>query len=126
MTTDNKYPHKELSYKIIGLLYKVYNEIGFGYQEKYYARALALLLKEYNIMFKQELHTPIIFKGKIIGRYYVDFLIEDKIVVELKISNEVYDRHFKQVIGYLESNRIKLGIIALITPNGIKIKRIVK
>lgn len=120
------YPDKELTYKIIGLLYQVDNELGFGYQEKYYQIALAILLEKNKIKYERELYSPINFQGKTIGRYYVDFLIENKIVVELKISNEVYDRHFKQVIGYLEANKIKLGLLVLITPKGIKIKRIIK
>lgn len=121
-----EYPYKDLTYKIIGLLYEVYNDLGFGYQEKYYGRALSSVLNQNGIKFKQELYSPIMFKGRIIGRYFIDFLIEDKIIVELKISNEIYDRHFKQVLGYLEANKLKIGIVALITPKGIKIKRIAK
>lgn len=74
---------------------------------------------------KKELHVPIIVNNKIIGRYFLDFLIEEKIVVEFKIANEQYQKHFQQVYGYLKANNLKIGLLALITPKGVKIKRII-
>jgi GxxExxY protein len=121
----DKYPHKELTYKINGLIFEVYRELGFGYQEKYYQRAFELILKENKLSYKKELHVPIVFKGITIGRYFIDFLIEDKIVVEFKIANKIYQRHFQQVYSYLVAKYLKIGLLALITKNGIKIKRII-
>ena len=116
--------YKELSYKIVGLSYEMYNKVGFGYREKHYQRILAEIFKINNIQFKKELYGKLIFNNKIIARYYLDFLVEDKIVVELKIANDFYIQHVNQVISYLKANNIKLGIIILITRNGIRIKRL--
>jgi len=80
--------YKELSHRIIGLCYQVYNELGYGYQEKYYARVFALLLKELGIKFKQEPQVLIKFHGRIIGKYFIDFVIEDKIAIEFKIDQD--------------------------------------
>lgn len=120
-----EFPLKDLTYKINGLIFEIYKEIGFGYQEKYYQRAFEVILKKNKIKYSKELHCPIYFKGKIIGRYFVDFLIEHKIVIEFKVANIVYQRHFRQVIGYLKSNKLKVGLLALITPEKVIIKRIV-
>lgn len=120
-----KYPHKDLTYKIIGLVFESYNELDFGYQEKYYQRAFEVILKENNLSYKKELQIPIRFGSRIIGRYFVDFVIDDKVVVEFKISNEPYQKHFKQVLGYLKANNLKVGLLVLIKPQGIEIKRIV-
>jgi GxxExxY protein len=122
----HKMEEKDLTYEIIGLIYQFYNKLGFGYQEKYYQRAFASLLEEKQIRYRRELYSPIVFNNIIIGGYYIDFLVYDKIIVEFKISNEVYARHFRQVIGYLETKKLKVGLLALITPKGIKIKRIIK
>jgi GxxExxY protein len=120
-----KYPHKELTYKINGLIFDVYKELNFGYQEKYYQRAFELTLNENKLSYKKELHVPITFKEKFIGRYFIDFLIEDKIVVEFKIANEMHQRHFQQVYSYLKAKNLQIGLLALITKDGIKIKRII-
>lgn len=117
--------YKDLSYKVVGLLYELYNNLGYGYQEKYYQRAFSLLLKENNIKFEKELCMPIEFKDRIIGRYFMDFLIEDKIAIEFKISDEFRKQYFQQVISYLRSKNLKLGLIVLFTNKGIKYKRVV-
>ena len=107
------------------MLFSIFKELGFGYQEKYYQRAFEELLIKNKLAYKRELYCPIKFNEKIIGKYYLDFLIENKIIVELKISNEMYQKHFQQVYGYLKLNNIKVGLLALITPKKIKINRIV-
>lgn len=116
--------YKELSYKIVGCAYDMYNQVGFGYREKHYQRIYAEILKENKLDYKKELYGKLIFNDKIIARYYLDFLVENKIVVELKIANDFYIQHINQVISYLKANKLKLGIIILITRNGIKIKRL--
>jgi len=116
--------YKELSYKIIGYIYEMYNEIGFGYQEKHYQRILEEIFREKRLDYKRELYGKLIYNEKIIARFYLDFLIEDKIIIELKVANDFYTRHICQVLTYLKVNNLKLGIIILITRNGIKSKRI--
>ena len=115
----------ELSYQISGLLFNLYNELGYGYQEKYYSRAFALVLDENKIRFKREVNVPIIFKNRIIGRYYIDFVIEDKIALEFKVSDEFRNQYMQQILAYLKSHNIKLGLVVLFTSKGIEIKRFV-
>jgi GxxExxY protein len=116
--------YPKLSYKIIGLLFKIYNELGYGYQEKHYQKALKMELEQNNLKYRQEVLTPLTYQKKCIGRYFLDFLIEDKIAVELKIADDFYKKHLKQVLDYLKTNNLKLGIVALFTKDGLKYKRI--
>lgn len=117
---------KELSYEISGVTFEVYKTLGGGYQEKYYQRAIAKELKNRGIKFTEQLPVPLTFKGENLGRYFLDFLIEDRIVLEVKVGNKIYNRDIKQVLAYLHSTNKKLGIIALFTRNGVNIKRILK
>lgn len=123
----------ELLYKneceilIRGIL-KVYNALGYGYREKEYQAAYAAELHDLGIPFTRELYSFLRYNGKLIRKYFLDFLVElggAKIVIELKVANEVYRQHFTQVLQYLVNNHIKLGLIFVITPHKVIIKRVI-
>ena len=120
--TDLIYP--ELSYKIIGILFEVYNNLGPGYQEKHYERAIALSFQEKGIIFKEQVLIPIRFKNKKIGNYFLDFLIENKIVLEIKKGDRFSKKDIEQVYSYLKAKNLNLGIIANFMTKGVKFKRI--
>lgn len=124
MRKINKIIYKELSYEIMGCIFEMYNEVGFGYQEKHYQRILAEIFKKAGLKFKKELLGRIIFNNKIIAKYYLDFLVKDKIIVELKVVNDFYNRHTNQILSYLKAHNLRLGILVLITKDGIKSKRL--
>lgn len=117
--------YKDLSYKIIGINYDVYNELGYGYQEKFYQKAIALKLDENKIKYAREIYVPLIFDDKKIGAYFLDFLIDDKIVLEIKKGDRISRKDIEQVYAYLKAKNLMLGIIIRFTSSGIKIKRIV-
>ncbi len=117
--------YKGLSYKIIGIIFKVYNELGYGYQEKYYQRAIALELNKENLNYIQEKEVKLNYENKTIGKYFLDFIIENKIVLELKVANTFHSQDIKQILGYLKASGLQLGILVIITNNGIKYKRII-
>lgn len=118
-------PDSDFTGKIIALIFKVHNQLGSGYQEKYYQRALASELSTAGYHFAQELPYPIEYNGKKIGRYRVDFLIEDKLVVELKRARAVYTKHFSQVLGYLKHSGVNLALLACFGENRVLIKRVI-
>lgn len=123
-TNVSKVIYSKLSYEIVGILFDTYNELGYGYREKHYQRAVEKLLQESKINYKRELSCPLSIKGKSIGRYFLDFLIEDKIVLELKVAEDFYPRHVKQVLSYLKANNFKLGILAIFTKDRLEYRRI--
>jgi len=120
-----EYLYQDLTKSIIGLVFDMYNSMKYGYQEKYYQRAYELLLLENKILYKKELCVPIYFKDRIIGRYFIDFLIENKLVLEFKVGKEIKDQHIQQVLAYLKTNNLKLGLIALLTDKKVEIKRVI-
>lgn len=93
--------HKELSYNIVGCLFEVYNNLGFGYKEKIYEKSLTKLFNEKNINFKNQVPYKLYIKNEYIGIFYFDFLIEDKIILEIKQGNYFSRKYITQVKNYL-------------------------
>jgi len=99
--------------------------LGYGYQEKYYQKAIAITFKENEIKFKEQVFTPLEFKGQKIGGYYLDFLIEDKLILEIKKGERFSKTNIEQVYAYLKRFNLRLGIIANFTKEGLRYKRII-
>lgn len=117
--------YEDTTRQIIGALYKVYNALGFGYKEKDYQKALALELERVGLKYQRELYSNLKFNDKILTGFYVDFLIDDKVVLEMKVANDFYLKHRQQILQYLKNHNLKLGLIAIITPQKVLIKRII-
>lgn len=121
--TDLVYP--ELSFGIVGVLYDVYNKLGYGHQEKTYQRAVALALAGKHIVFQEQLFVPVFYEQHKIGNQYFDFLIEGKLVLEIKKGDHFSKSHIDQVYQYLVSSKLQLGILAYFAPQNVHYKRIV-
>ena len=117
--------YKELSFKVVGALFEVYNNLGFGYPEKIYQRAVAEELKKNGLSFERESFSRVHYKGKVVGAYFQDFIIESKLVLELKVGSSIYENHVNQVLAYLKDTELRLGLIALFSRKGVLFKRIV-
>jgi len=114
-----------LSYKIIGILFEVWNTIGSNHKEKLYQKAAANDFSEAGMSFKEQLPVKMSYRGKIVGIYYLDFLIEDKIILELKARDYFSKRDVNQPYSCLKAKDLKLGLIAHFTKSGVKVKRVV-
>lgn len=125
MDTDRKYLYTELTHEIIGSLYEVYNRMGFGYSEKIYQEALAEEFGKRGIEFQREQLSRVSYKNKALGYYFHDFLIEHKVILEVKVGDNFYKNHLRQTLSYLKSSGVRLGIVAVFTPKEVLIKRIV-
>ena len=113
------------SYDLVGCAYNVFNKLKFGHHERNYQRAYAIELGIMGYKFISELPLSISYEGTSIGKYFLDFLVNGQIVVELKIANDFHSSHIKQVLAYLKATNKKLGLLILFTPTGIKYKCIV-
>ncbi|MBU2037332.1 GxxExxY protein [Patescibacteria group bacterium] len=120
---DLIYP--ELSYQIMGILFDVWKEVGAGHKENFYQRAAANDFRNGKLSFEEQLPVKINYKGKFIGIYYFDFLIDSKIILEIKVRNYFRKKDIDQLYSYLRARKLKLGIIAHFTNTGVKFKRIV-
>jgi len=117
MTNNTEIIYKDLSYKIMGMAFKIFNELNYGMKEKYYQRAFITELETNNIKYEKE--------NQIIGKYFIDLLIDDKIIIELKTRPALGYIHIKQVMEYLNKLNKKLAIIIYFTKDGVKYRRVV-
>lgn len=120
---DLVYP--ELSYQIVGCAFEVFNELGPGHSEKTYQRAFALMLKKSNIKFDEQVYYPVRFKNEIVSRGFLDFRVDDKIIVELKKDGRFSKTHIEQVLDYIKRSGLKLGILISFTKEEVRFKRII-
>jgi len=128
MRTDNdgssKIVFKELSYEIVGCLYDVFNELGYGYHEKHYERALMKCFETKDVKYKNQVPYKLFFKDRFIGYYYLDFLVENKIILEIKQGNYFSRTNIVQANAYLKKTGLKLAILANFTSKGIRFLRL--
>lgn len=116
--------HKDLSYQIVGVLFDVYNELGEGHKEKYYENAVAHAFNELKTPYQRQASHPLKYKDKKVGQYYLDFVVDNKIVLELKRGNKFSKRHVDQVLEYLQVTGLELAILATFTNDGVKFMRL--
>lgn len=120
---DLVYP--DLSFKIVGCAFEVYNKLGFGHAEKYYQKALAIELKAKKILFKEQVYFPLKYNDEIIGKGYCDFVVEEKVIIELKKNAHFSKANIDQVNQYLKTSGLKLAILVNYTSTGATFKRLV-
>ena len=82
-------------------------------------------MKALGLNFQRELFCNLLYDEEKISRFFIDFLIEGRLVVELKVAQQVYKKHFDQVMTYLKTNNLKLGLLAVFTKDKVLIKRII-
>lgn len=116
--------YKELSYKLVGLAYEVYNSLGHSLKEKIYCDAYEELLKQEGITYVREFYFPLKIRGKTVAKGFFDYLIEGKIVLEFKVGGDKYIDAYRQIFDYIKSSDLKLGLIIRFTKDGVKVKRL--
>jgi GxxExxY protein len=119
------YLHAELTYRIRGALFTVYNSLGFGHKEQVYHKALIKEFTELNIPYKQEMKLEVRYKGQAVGNYRPDFVVEDKVIIEIKAVELMPKSYETQLINYLKTTRFELGLLVNFGAPKIAIKRII-
>jgi len=123
MVTDGLYA--DLSYKVIGALYEVHKELGSAHKEVIYHKAAAIELKKRNIPFNDEKAIEVKYKGKKIGLYRPDFIIDNKIVLEIKVAPQITSAMQDQVYYYIKGTEYKLALLANFGTKRVGIKRLI-
>ncbi|MGC9375775.1 MAG: GxxExxY protein [Bacteroidales bacterium] len=103
--------HKELSNKIIGAFYNVYNNLGFGFLEKVYENALLFELKKMHLKCEKQKPISVKYYGITVGEYFADIIVENKIIIELKATENICEEHELQLINYLKATEIEIGLL---------------
>jgi len=117
---------KELSYSIIGAAMEVLKILGGGFLEAVYQSALAFELKLRNIPFAQQIHLPVTYKNTLIGDYIADFVIDEKIIVEIKAVSQFNSAHEAQAMHYLTATGYRLAILLNFGSEKLEQRRIVR
>ena len=118
--------YKELTGRVIGCAMQVHRLLGAGFQEVIYQRALAIEFEQQNIAAQRELEMPIYYRQREIGSRRVDFLVEGKVLLELKALNCLNEAHHAQIINYLEAFRLPIGLLINFGAPSLEFKRFVK
>jgi GxxExxY protein len=115
--------YAEITEKIIGCAFRVHSTLGNGFQEVIYQRAMEVELQKCGLPFKREFEMPVWYDGYNIGSRRVDFLIEEKISVELKAIIQLQDVHLAQAMNYLEAYSLEIGLLLNFGAKSLEYKR---
>ena len=115
----------KITEKIIGVCYEVHNELGPGFPEKVYQTSLEVLLEKEGIKFHTERQYDVLFKGERVGNFKADFLIEDKVILEIKSVAGKMPKVFEaQLTSYLKAANLKAGLLVNFGDVSCKVRRI--
>jgi GxxExxY protein len=103
--------HPELTEKIIGVYYDVYNEIGHGFLESVYSNCMYLSLTDAKLLVQREVPIPMYFRGRDVGQFKADLVIADRVLVELKAVQNLDRSHEAQVMNYLRATRLEIALL---------------
>jgi len=104
----------------------VHRELGSGFPEVIYQRALAVELKEAGLDFQGEIHLPVYYKATTIGARRADFLVENQVLVELNATAELTPVNYAQIINYLKAYRLEVGLLINFGEASLRFKRFVQ
>ena len=123
---NSRYLHSEITAKIIGCAMEVHRILGNGFQEVIYQRALAIEMQAQGLDFTREHEMKIYYKGVDIGSRRADFLVDEKVMVEIKALVELEDVHLAQAINYLEAYGLEVGLLLNFGARSLQYKRVMK
>lgn len=103
--------HQSITNTILKVYYEVYNELGYGFLKKVYQNAMYLELKDRGLKVESQKQIKVYFKKQLVGEYYSDLLVEDKVIVELKATELLMNSHIAQTINYLKATPIEIGML---------------
>lgn len=103
--------HKNITDQILRSFYTVYNKLGFGFLEKVYENALLIELMNMNLFCEKQKPIKVFYKEKIVGEYFADILVENKVIVELKAAECLVPEHELQLVNYLKATDMEIGLL---------------
>ncbi|HEY2981519.1 MAG TPA: GxxExxY protein, partial [Anaerolineales bacterium] len=101
--------HSELTGKILGAFFQLYKEMGYGFSEKVYETALAVLIDEIGLKMERQIPIKVHFHGRIVGEYVADMIINDLVLIELKAVERLMSAHEAQLLNYLKATKLEVG-----------------
>jgi GxxExxY protein len=119
------FPLKSETYKILGLCMEVHNNLGHGFAEIVYKDALEIEFRNAKIPFHREKEYPVNYKGLILPhKFYADFIVFDKIVLEIKGVSSIHDEHIAQAINYLKVSKNQVALVVNFGESKLNFRRV--
>ena len=106
-----KYLHEDLTNEIISAFYEVYNKLGYGFLEKVYENAMMIEFKKEGIPAVSQSAIKVFYEGEVIGEYYADILVGNKVIVEIKAAKRLIKENEAQLLNYLKATNIEVGLL---------------
>jgi GxxExxY protein len=120
------YPYQEETYKIIGIAMEIHRELGKGFSEIVYKDAYEYEFKQNGIFYEREKEYAVNYKGTILPhKFYADFVVFDKIILEVKSKKGMVEEHYAQVMNYLAISRLEIGLLINFHEKSLEYKRII-
>jgi GxxExxY protein len=112
MNADERgFKHRELTEKIIGVVYDVYNELGHGFLESVYEQAMAIALGQAGLHVDRQMSLKVIFRGEVVGDFRADVIVERAVILELKAASGINPAQEAQLLNYLRATEIEVGLL---------------
>lgn len=118
--------YKELTEKIIGCAYKVYNRMGYGFVESVYEKCLLIELKKLGWKAEYQKSITVSYENEIVGEFVADIIVEDTIILELKSVKQIVQAHEVQLVNYLVATGKPVGLVINFGEKKVEVKRKVK
>lgn len=123
--TDN-YPLQQETYKIIGIAMEIHRLLGKGFSEIVYKDAFEYEFSRNGILFEREKEYKVHYKDIVLPhKYYADFVVYDKIILEIKSKKGIIEEHYAQVINYLAISKLEIGLLINFHENSLQHKRVI-
>ena len=101
----------ELTDRVLKVFYEVANELGHGFFESVYRKSMVIALRQTGMHVEEEVPVPVSFRGQPVGVFYADIVVEDALVLELKVSEEISKTAESQMTHYLRATRVEVGLV---------------
>jgi len=116
--------HSDITDKVIGAFFRVYNQLGHGFSEKVYENALAIELRKGGLLVKQQEPVSVFYEGYLVGEYLIDLLVDEVVIVELKAVRQLCEEHEAQLLNYLKATLIEVGLLLNFGPKAQHMRRV--
>ena len=120
---QDKLAYEEITHKIIGAAYTVYNQLGFGFLESVYHNAMLIELAKDGLKIESEKPLSVFYDDEVVGEFNADLFVENVVVVELKSVQNLAKGHEVQLVNYLNGLRKEIGLLINFGPSGVEVKR---
>jgi len=115
--------HEELTHKIIACAYRVFNELGFGFLESVYRKAMVIELSKTGQKVEEEKALKVYYGDQVVGNFSADLFVEETVVVELKSVHNILKEHEVQLVNYLNGMKCEIGLLINFGVSGVEVKR---